>query len=236
MSERAISFSTPMMPHVLSGAKTQTRRLVKPQPPHSCRYEINGAESHALCVGPGGVWVPPTPRSLDHRLPCPYGRPGDLLWVKETWTSLGYGGGFGAELHYKADGHDFRVWEQRERHRRIIDPLPNRDDKYRPTEWGAWRSPRFMPRWASRITLEITRVRVERVQTISSGDVRAEGVVTPCPDCGMDWSCQSCLYGNNRLLVMEYAKLWDALNGKRAPWSENPYAWALEFKRVEPSV
>ena len=89
-------------------------------------------------------------------------------------------------------------------------------------EWS-WRSPIQMPRWASRITLEITEVRVQRLQEISEEDARAEGI-------------RSAANGATVLLgstpIEAFAALWDSVNAKRAPWASNPWAWAISFARL----
>src|ERR1041385_4565813 len=89
---RPIIMSAHSVRAILAGKKTQTRRVIKPQPPCRCYYEVNGAGTHALCLfedvtQPGGLgFCPPTGTSKDHRLPCPYGVPGDVLWVKENFA------------------------------------------------------------------------------------------------------------------------------------------------------
>lgn len=236
MSERPILFSSPMVRAILEGRKTQTRRAVKPQPPFGCAYTINGAGSDALCYalanearGPKGetIWVPPTPTSQDHRLPCPYGRPGDRLWVRETWRYFG-----GQEYEYQ-------------QHRPSV--------VYRATHeslegaGSGWRPSIHMPRWASRITLEIESVRVERLQEISEADAKAEGATEAimgldgpaydraekawCRATGADDPDAGAATARGAFFV-----LWDTINGKSHPWKSNPWVWAITFRRIEPSL
>ena len=218
MKERPIIFSAPMVRAILDGRKTQTRQVVKPQPPHSCRYVMNGAASHALCFGPNDECVPPTGTSIDHRLPCPYGVPGDRLWVRETWNTLPL-----RHVFYREGGEMHKDWK--------------------------WRSPIHMPRWASRITLEITAVRVERLNEISAKDAVREGVGLPdecdheieCSDPrnGATWTdlesnaAGGCPWSSCHCARDCFRELWDRINGKRHPWSSNPWVWVLEFKRLE---
>jgi hypothetical protein len=197
---RPILFSAEMVCALLAGTKTQTRRIVKPQPPCGCEYVINGAYNAALChsIERPEVWVPPTARSVDHRLPCPYGQPGDRLWVKETWCELD--DGVDRPIAYRADN-----WTE----------CPSADGKWRPSI--------FMSRAASRITLEITAVRVERLQEISEADAKAEGcIVDP-------WHYPCSLTPGKST----YCTLWESINGPGS-WEANPWVWVIEFRRIAP--
>ena len=197
MKERGIIFSAPMVRAILENRKTMTRRVVKPQPPHSCIYTINGNYSHALCLGPNGEFVPPTARSIDHRLPCPYGVPGDRLFVKERAM--------------RAELLDMNA------------ALLKRPSIH-------------MPRWASRITLEITAVRVERLQDINTDDAKAEGLrpIIGCTGTINAW--QSPAVDRGRALAVDaFADLWDSINAKRGfGWDANPWVWVVSFRRIKP--
>lgn len=132
---------------------------------------------------------------------CPHGRPGTRLWLRETWTKSEHLG----DIFYKAT-HRFKV------------QIP-------------WRPSIFMPRWASRITLEVEQVRVERLQDISPADCAAGGISQ-----GSDGSWLGPLDG---VLDFPYAHaheayrgLWDSINGKKHPWKSNPFVWAITFKKV----
>jgi hypothetical protein len=190
--ERPIIFSSEMIRAILTGTKTQTRRVIKPQPDN-------------VRVSP---FVPSGIETVHgYELKCPYGLPGDLLWVRES---------------FMLDGADARPigmeWD-----RKVI-------YKANSPEYGKfykWKSSIHMPRWASRVTLEIVGVKVEHVQDISRGDAFAEGA----PD---QWISQS---GESRHFVPQdwYKELWDDLNFERGyGWSTNPFVWCIAFKAVKP--
>ena len=222
MKERGIIFSAPMVRAILDGRKTQTRRLAKPQPPHSCRYVMNGAGSHALCLGPNDECVPPTSKSIDHRLPCPYGVPGDRLWVRERW------GWFDQFVQHDAPP---------------TGPIVYGTDGVPAGSHGTyWRPSIHMPRWASRITLEVVDVRVERLNEISAKDAVREGLERHDDHpTSITWRH----YGDEEPPdpidlwegwlnpINSFRTLWDSINGKRHPWSSNPWVWVIEFRKVE---
>lgn len=203
MKERGILFSAPMVLALLDGRKTQTRRLVNPK----MYLVVDGDETTGRIVEQSD---PQFGKCAEEYAPCPYGQPGDRLWVRETWCHLPWSAG--AEKQSPKDeyvGIRYRATWDRSHH------LP-------------WIPAIHMFRWASRITLEITDVRVQRVQDISEEDALAEG----CDgDCGV---------GNMRVWAemgrcrYHFAGLWDDINGKRAPWSDNPWVWCISFKRVKP--
>lgn len=190
--ERPILFSAPMVRAILEGRKTQTRRIVKPQPSPS---------SDTAFIGLDGIWrfSHPTLRGpVSHEaddVRCPYGQPGDRLWVREAWA-----------FH-----PDFP-----ESTRRAI----YRADAGVENDVPRWRPSIHMPRWASRILLEITAVRVERLQDISETDAQAEGVAN------------SLHLRGGRLARENFAHLWWTINGDGS-WEANPWVWVVEFKRVE---
>lgn len=204
--EHPILMSGPMILALLDGRKTQTRRIVKPQPPYGCEYLMNGAFSHALCrsVDRPEVWVRPTTKSIDHRLACPYGGPGDRLWVKETFRVNGTLAG--PRVTYRADNTEAFP-------KGCPDDCPDwtADDNH-------WRPSIFMRRYANRIALEITKVRVERLQDISVDDALSEGV-----QCGSDgpW----CAVG-------EYQRLWESIRNGPGSWKANPWVWMIDFKTI----
>jgi hypothetical protein len=187
--ERPILFSGPMVRAILSGSKTQTRRVVKP--PRGAEFEIEFGWPVVECF------------DLEMRpIPCPYGTEGTRLWVKETFADTEQAGDHPADAYYvyRADDPD---WET--------------------CEGWRWRPSIFMPRRASRITLEVTDVRVERLQAISEADAMAEGC-THHHDPG----------GDGQNVIEQYAYLWDAINAKRGhSWAMNPWVWAITFRRVE---
>jgi hypothetical protein len=242
MRELPILFSAPMVRAILEGRKTVTRRVVKPQPP--ARNDMINA---AYCGHPN-LWLPngsigaDTPREWK----CPYGQPGDRLWVRETFAQwptcdLVRGGKVGMTA-YRAG-------------KPVLVPPPGAHvplDQW-PREWRddtkpesvRWRPSIHMPRWASRIALEVTGVRVERLQDITSDQILAEGVQIPTTPEGsalIDISTKHgpafflpALNGNSTddLLRAHWAALWVAINGIDS-WNANPWVWVVEFKRVQP--
>ena len=207
MTERPIIFSVEMVRAILEGRKTQTRRVVKtllmPTAPGTdyCFHETKDGQWEI-----GYDYLDGTGQFLRY-IKCPYGRPGDRLWVRETF---GHGcADFRTtrnEIHYRADG---------------IDHIGHR-----------WQPSIHMPRWASRITLEIVKVRVERVQEITDSDIRDEGTencqyaLPPyCTHCG----------GHEHLCNRDrFCDLWNSINAKRGySWESNPWVWVVEFKRAQ---
>jgi len=213
-SEHPIIFSGEMVRAILDGRKTQTRRIIHKShfPDGSFADAIypaadTGWISWQGAVKPGPHLAEFTKQQYRTGWPCPYGVPGDLLWVRETWRAeeLPVFGEDG--IRYKADGVFIPIGNSREASDRWA---AARGDS--PVE--TWRSPIHMPRWASRITLEIVSIRVERVQEISEGDAEAEGC---------------CIAAGGRGY---YQKLWESLNARRGfPWASNPWTWVIEFRR-----
>lgn len=199
MRERPILFSAPMVRAILDGSKTQTRRVVK------------GTAGWDFFEGTG-VEMP-----IES---CPYGVAGDRLWVREAWRPIERSDGMDG-IEFRADG----AFE-------AIANTPAAADAWcdvyhRPGRKDRWRPGIHMPRWASRIDLEITEVRVERLQSITEDDARAEGVVAtynPEGDCWTD--------GKHRT-AFEYA--WNEINGWMPnAWAQNPWVWVVGFRRVRP--
>ena len=201
MKERPILFNAQMVRAILSGSKTQTRRIVKPQP-----NAVHDGEPYWY-IGGYRVWgyrpaaaVPL--RAGGNPLPCPYGQVGDRLWVREAWARDDEDGA----LMYRADlGRDpcADLWEQGR-----LEGVP----RYR------WRPSIHMQRWACRINLQITDVRIERVQDISRGDAMAEG----CPFSNMAAGPDPRQW---------YSDLWKQINGP-ASWEPNHWVWVVEFRRA----
>lgn len=201
---------------ILNKSKFQTRRVVNPQP----LVDTTGKgliDTYWLGKPFNGLLLP---KISDMPIHCPYGQIGDRLWVRETWQSgkpaLPNGYGFvpaqkpkrGQKIIYRADVDDW---------------IPSM----------TWRPPMFMPRWASRITLEIVDVRVERVQDISGEDAAAEGITLP--RCG----CEVCIHSSQMCPadqsahILAYAEVWDEINAKRGfGWRSNPWVWVLSFRLI----
>jgi hypothetical protein len=188
MKENPVLFSGEMVKAILDGRKTQTRRIMKPQPDFS-QVRFNGRKWEMYLGYPVGHGEPK----------CPYGERGDVLWVRETWKT--------EELPSGLDGIRYRADDSF----RPIENTADAADKWVQANHGGngWRSPRFMPRWASRINLIIKDIRFEPLQSITEADVIAEGV-----------AC-----------VADFSRLWDGINAKRGyPWESNPFVWVIEFE------
>lgn len=217
--ERPIIFSGQMIRAILDERKMQTRRVVKPQPycdvtPIGCknmmRWEPKTGRRWSF------HWYPDSGRRnpLIERAAevCPYGQPGDRLWVRETLRHGYINNHPKPDLHYVADKC----------------PVLHIPTTAKPMTRVTLPSI-FMPRWASRIMLEITDVQVERVQEIGEDDIRAEGIKAP-------------LVTVDHLTVEDpaycweeaFAELWDSINAKRGfGWDVNPWVWVVNFKKVD---
>jgi hypothetical protein len=217
MKERPILFSAPMVRAILDGRKTMTRRVVKPQPikQHYIAYVPGGAAYN--CAANEGQFEVMT-RYATHvkTLECPYGVPGDRLWVRETWAT---------DLHL--DQFAPSTFRPCDNFRKLPAILHAADVREKLNTWGKWRSARFMPRWASRITLEITAVRVERVQEITEVDAIAEGCNRK-----VQYVSETDFVGS-QCRKHDFANLWNDINLKRGfGWAVNPWVWVVEFRRV----
>lgn len=254
MVERPILFSGPMVRALLAGTKTQTRRI--------CTKARDVAGGWAASVHPDGsglgwiAWYPkPVSAEETRRLypgeqgfRCPYGVLGHRLWVRETWASVEED-----LVAYRADGKTGAWMGNGEGGRMFIHHgwIRGVADREKRGHWvglgkygDRWRPSIFMPRWASRITLEVTKVRVQRLQDISEEDAVAEGVL--CEDLPSDTDNfhPPGSYGyvtgfdplpNGRIYPTAreaYGDGWDHINGERAPWRSNPWVWVVTFKRV----
>lgn len=215
MKSRPILMSSPMVRALLAGTKTQTRRVVKPQPvdPYTGRDLAAGARPESL------------PR-------CPYGEPGDGLWVRETWAPCEAPARRG-HFHYAADGAVGHRWQDnggdggwsRSGHTLGF------ADKDLMGVWvgkpARWKPSIFMPREASRLTLRVMEVRVERLQGISEADAVAEGVEPV--DGGWrvyDEESPPWLAADPRF---SYRSLWESINGPGS-WAANPWVWVVLFE------
>jgi len=221
MKSRPILFSAPMVRAIIDGSKTQTRRIVKPQPDCkniSVAYTATNRENRSIAMREGR-----------YSIFCPYGKPGDQLWVRECFRLFD-------------SSTECACYEECRCAKYHGKPI------YRATSedmGGPWKPSIFMRREHSRITLEITGIRVERLQEISGPDAFAEGIdMTGSPvgfDRGIiaDWS------------IRKYRALWESINPEIIPvfnedgkvigqklnparWDANPFVWVIEFKRIKP--
>ena len=202
--ERPVLFSGPMVRAILEGRKTQTRRVMEPQPRSGQTWGV--VEESERYAGEWFQWYDGGEKTASFS--CPYGVIGDRLWVREAFTVQPQSAISSRDLvFYRADvGNTY------------LD--------------GKWKPSIFMPRWASRILLEIVEVRVQRVHEISDADARAEGA--------LPMNISGTLNGEPMTGVVidprkAYQLLWDSINEKRGyGWRGNPWVWAITFKRVAP--
>jgi hypothetical protein len=248
IKERPILFSTPMVQAILEGRKTQTRRIINPQP---------------IWVGDPSIPFKTFDANPKGIINCRYGNPGDRLWVRETWgcsvvKNERKGVFYPASMN--ADKMNADNW--------------NRELEYDDSDWNSYkekwfqlwekyqdkkRPSIFMPRWASRITLEITNVKVEHIQDISEKSAKAEGVEPNCVEsCEIDQNGNYFIPERNRCPACDgticswkdylpdcdsggfdspidsFITLWDSINEKRGyGWDANPFVWVVDFKILE---
>jgi hypothetical protein len=202
-----------MVRAILAGTKTQTRRLIKPQPAaHHYLQSMWGTSPPPDPTDFGTKWLwrevgPDYPDDREDDRRCPYGVPGDRLWVRETWQESDSGPDY-----YAAD------YESKEQ-----------------AGVARWRPSIFMPRRTSRITLEITNVRAEQLHDITEEDAKAEGArdfFEQLPGISRDQTLTSGERADGSPVRAGYAVLWDEINGDRATWKTNPWVWAVSFKRA----
>lgn len=198
--QRPILFSTQMVHAILEGRKTQTRRIIKPQP------DDDGLWNHTLrpmSIDPRydmeGWWGTTDGTGESKQYKCPYGQEGDKLWVRETWQVTDF-------LHRDDENYGY-----------IFKASENGSEWEANDESWTWRPSIFMPKKACRIFLQVTGVRVERIQSISYQDCLAEGIKDGI--------------GHNADLA--YRKLWESINGD-CSWISNPWVWVISFMRVGP--
>jgi hypothetical protein len=211
MRERPILFSAPMVRALLDGSKSQTRRPVKNTGLYAIDARFHGEEVAAREL-------------VGLATQCPYGQPGDRLWVRETWANVGTMDP-GLTV-YRAD---------------YPACVPKEYQNVPPAESITWKPSIHMFRKASRITLEITGVRVERLQDISEADAVAEGVrissqARRSDTCYGIYECQmpdGKTHFNDSSYDL-YRILWEQINGREGPtsWAANPWVWIVEFERV----
>ena len=208
-----------MVRAILENSKTQTRLVVNPAPEADQKLStVTGSSGFIYAVD--STYSQPWPDVRRMRWDCPYGQPGDLLWVRETFCPIysqdpNYNGGQPIE-------HDYRATYKNGD--RLGDLLGIKKQ---------WKSSRYMPRRASRITLEITGVRIERLQGISESDAIAEGCSKNHN--GYYWGGPHAVSGLKQMATAKsaYNDLWTSINGPDS-WAANPWVWVVEFKKVAP--
>lgn len=231
MKERGMIFNSEMVRAILDGRKTQTRRVIANVGNDNClplqkrTKTKDGIYTHVIDAPIYGL--------------CPFGKIGDRIWVRETWSDVNLDGA--PAVAYRADDEVYDLMEDES----LLDEdgAFNYQDprvcKYQFAAWhsdlisgieGNWRPSIHMPRWASRLTLEITGLRVERLNSISQEDAQAEGMeltgwrpTYSDPDSGGEvWTP----YDN-------FAQLWESIYGEGS-WKANPWVWVIEFKVASP--
>ena len=233
MKERGMIFNGEMVRAILDGRKTQTRRPIKWK---QTRFtEIGERED-----GSKWPWSEDAEHACDFWHPCPFGAVGDRIWVRETWSDVNLDGA--PAVAYRADDEVYDLMENES----LLDEdgafnyQDTRVSKYQFAAWhsdlisgieGNWRPSIHMPRWASRILLEITDVRVERLNAISEEDARAEGIIDGgCLNCGEP---EPCGCANPEPDATDaFAYLWQSIYGQES-WNANPWVWVISFERIE---
>ncbi|ENK2735673.1 hypothetical protein AB3C09_000013 [Klebsiella variicola] len=216
MTERGMIFNAEMVRAILDGRKTQTRRPIKWK---QTRFtEIGERED-----GSKWPWSEDAEHACDFWHPCPFGAVGDRIWVRETFCP--------APLEMQSEPPRKTMWNIAYRDGMQMEKLAPAE--YNPTiyNYERWTPSIHMPRWASRILLEITDVRVERLNAISEEDARAEGIIDGgCLNCGEP---EPCGCANPEPDATDaFAYLWQSIYGQ-ASWNANPWVWVIDFKRVE---
>lgn len=210
--ERPILFSAPMVRAILDGRKTQTRRVVKARHathPDYPTFDVRGGTVYALEYDSDGL-------KAEWPMPCPYGQPGERLWVRETWAPVStFDPSPDTGAFYRADYLD--------------DPHGPDGEKSPEGRYRTWKPSIHMPRWASRIDLEITGVRFERLQDINEADAFHEGAERP--ECGPFELHGVPVHPMTGSYQEGFKKLWQSINGPDS-WAANPWVWVIEFQRI----
>lgn len=208
-------FSTPMVQAILDGRKTQTRRVLKPQVRACSHQDYTEAEwknsPTEWTVKEGYAYCGLCGNGIEYSknfsgIKCPYGQPGDRIWVREKWKPNDILMGW--PYHYYAA-----------------------NDTFTHPDNEKWKPPIFMPKAAARIWLEVVDVRVERLQDINENDAVSEGVEQNPDGSWRDYIAPARLWQD--AAKPSFQSLWQFINGVES-WEANPWVWVVEFKRIEP--
>lgn len=228
MKERPILFNSVMVRAILDGRKTQTRRIVKPEPVQPCE----GAYFDKYNKGTQwNWWTSDNKQCLNQIIKCPFGKVGDSLWVRETWGHFEpvYDG-----IEWIPDRPFLKSGERKFGKGYIdaniiwaVDGPFAWSDEDSCEEVSRWIPSIHMPRWASRINLEITDIKVERLNDISEEDAKAEGIEDPI-SVMMSYDPNADLVDS---YVAAFCSLWSSVYGQDS-WKSNPWVWVINFKRI----
>lgn len=219
--QRTIAFSDHMVKRILYGQKTQMRKIIAPKL-YNAKWNPDDFKFDQIIILENSKMVILHESDQRYRdgdygkcsISCPYGKPGDIIWVKEA-CKIEHAGGNWIGVIYKSDNHYEEFLEPPDGWAnglpKLFEDLPHDIPAVQ------------MPKWASRLKLEIADIRVERINSISACDARAEGAKITCP-CG-GTSCDQCL--------KDFPKFWD-LTHRKGSWSQNPWVWVIEFKLLDP--
>ncbi|VAM22601.1 Uncharacterised protein [Enterobacter hormaechei] len=205
-------FNGEMVRAILDGRKTQTRRIIK-----NCDVGRDDISSFIRIGKFTGCYPEDVPELI--RECCPFGQPGDRIWVRETWAEAG------------ASAPDLKLYRAN-----YPEHVTSGYENVPPAEEIRWTPSIHMPRWASRLTLEITGVRVERLNGISEAEAEAEGIDMDALADSQD--CYDCIADHNMTgrptAIGAFKYLWESIYGEEN-WQSNPWVWVIEFK-VVPNV
>ncbi|ELH4241263.1 hypothetical protein ROX22_003429 [Serratia marcescens] len=212
MKERPVIFNGEMVRAILDGRKTQTRRVMAVQPESNQFGLLRISDSTKHSDIGKYHWAESNATGTHQRsalFSCPFGQVGDRLWVRETFAG-----------HYLDDDQIQDIKDGRCKAKCLCEYRADYGDDAECAD--GWTPSIHMPRWASRITLEITAVRVERLNDISEEDARAEGVAPS----------QHIITPPEALYRVGFLKLWQSIYGEES-WNANPWVWAISFRRVK---
>lgn len=246
MKEKPILFSAPMVRAILEGRKTQTRRVVRKQfAPDADPAEVSATSPEGWQIsGHAGLWWDDAGACIDDAIRCPYGQPGDRLWVRETWR---YTASTLEESRAITEDITSGIavdWRATYIDRCMKELGFSREEAEMADDFKTWRPSIHMPRWASRILLEVTGVRVERLNDISDVDSLSEGITSVRSnefdvEHFKDWKerFDTAVASGEKPPVgpspkESFKALWESINGSGS-WEANQFVWVISFKRID---